>query len=43
MFRNNKDKDVDVTSLNHILKTGKKLINIGQYIPYKKPLINVLL
>ena len=32
MFRNNKDKDVDVTSLNHILKTGSKLINIGYFM-----------
>ena len=32
MFKNTKDKDVDITSLNHILKTGKKLINIGYFM-----------
>ena len=32
MFKNNKEKEVDVTSLNHILKTGKKLINIGYFM-----------
>ncbi len=32
MFRKNKDKDVDITSLNHILHTGKRLINIGYFM-----------
>ena len=32
MFKNTKDKDVDITSLNHILKTGKKLNNIGYFM-----------
>ena len=32
MLKRLKDKDVDVTSLNHILKTGKKLINIGYFM-----------
>lgn len=32
MFKNNKDKGVDIISLNHILKTGKKLINIGYFM-----------
>lgn len=32
MFKRIKDKDVDVTSLNHILKTGSKLINIGYFM-----------
>ena len=32
MFKNTKDKDVDITSLNHILKTGSKLINIGYFM-----------
>ena len=34
MFKNTKDKDreIDVTSLNHILKTGKRLINIGYFM-----------
>ena len=32
MFKRSNDKDVDVTSLNHILKTGKKLINIGYFM-----------
>ena len=32
MFKNLKDKDVDITSLNHILKTSKKLINIGYFM-----------
>ena len=32
MFKRIKDKDVDVTSLNHILKTGKRLINIGYFM-----------
>lgn len=32
MFRNKKKKEIDVTSLNHILRTGKKLINIGYFM-----------
>ena len=32
MFKKIKDKDVDITSLNHILKTGKRLINIGYFM-----------
>lgn len=32
MFKRVKDKDVDITSLNHILKTGKRLINIGYFM-----------
>ena len=32
MFKKSKDKEVDVTSLNHILKTGKRLINIGYFM-----------
>lgn len=32
MLKKNKDKDVDITSLNHILKIGKKLINIGYFM-----------
>ena len=32
MFKNLQDKDVDITSLNHILKTSKKLINIGYFM-----------
>lgn len=32
MFKKSKDKDLDVTSLNHILKTGSKLINIGYFM-----------
>jgi predicted PurR-regulated permease PerM len=32
MFRRDKDKEIDITSLNHILKTGKKLINIGYFM-----------
>ena len=32
MFKKSKDKDIDVTSLNHILNTGKKLINIGYFM-----------
>ena len=32
MIRKNKDKEVDITSLNHILKTGKKLFNIGYFM-----------
>ena len=29
MFKKNKDKEIDITSLNHILKTGKRLLNIS--------------
>ena len=32
MLKKLKDKDVDVNSLNHILRTGKKLINIGYFM-----------
>ena len=32
MFRRDKDKEIDITSLNHILKTGKNLINIGYFM-----------
>ena len=32
MFKRSKDKEVDITSLNHILKTGKRLINIGYFM-----------
>ena len=32
MIRKIKDKEVDFVSLNHILKTGKKLINIGYFM-----------
>ena len=32
MFKKGKDKDVDITSLNHILHTGKRLINIGYFM-----------
>ena len=32
MFRKSKDKEIDITSLNVILKTGKKLINIGYFM-----------
>lgn len=32
MFRNKKEKEIDVTSLNHILRTGKKLMNIGYFM-----------
>ena len=32
MFKKLKEKDVDITSLNHILKTSKKLINIGYFM-----------
>lgn len=31
MFRKVKDKEIDITSLNSILKTGRRLINIGFY------------
>lgn len=32
MFKKTKDKEVDITSLNCILKTGKRLINIGLFM-----------
>lgn len=34
MFKKSKikDKEIDVTSLNHILRTGKRLINIGYFV-----------
>lgn len=32
MFRSKKEKEIDVTSLNHILRTGKKLMNIGYFM-----------
>ena len=32
MFKKNKEKEVDITSLNHILRTGKRLINIGYFM-----------
>ena len=32
MFRKNKDKEIDISSLNNILNTGKKLINIGYFM-----------
>ena len=32
MFRKSKDNEIDITSLNVILKTGKKLINIGYFM-----------
>ena len=32
MFKRSKDKEVDITSLNHILHTGKRLINIGYFM-----------
>ena len=32
MFRRDRDKEIDITSLNHILKTGKNLINIGYFM-----------
>ena len=34
MFRKNKEKEtsVDITSLNHILKTGNKIVNIGYFM-----------
>lgn len=32
MFRRGKDKEVDFTSLNHILQTGNKIINIGYFM-----------
>ena len=32
MFKRSNEKEVDITSLNHILKTGKRLINIGYFM-----------
>lgn len=32
MFKKGKDKEVDYTSLNSILKTGRRLINIGYFV-----------
>ena len=32
MFKKGKDKEIDFTSLNSILKTGKRLINIGYFM-----------
>ncbi|MBR5369787.1 MAG: AI-2E family transporter [Bacilli bacterium] len=32
MFKKSKDKDIDITSLNQILKTGKRIINIGYFM-----------
>ena len=32
MFKKSKDKEVDFTSLNQILNTGKKIINIGYFM-----------
>ena len=32
MFKRTKDKEIDITSLNDILKTGKKIINIGFFM-----------
>lgn len=32
MFKRGKDKEIDITSLNHILKTGKRIINIGYFM-----------
>ena len=32
MFKKGKDKEVDFTSLNQILKTGKNIINIGYFM-----------
>ena len=32
MFRKSKDNEIDITSLNVILKTGKKIINIGYFM-----------
>ena len=32
MFKKGKDKEIDITSLNHILHTGKRLINIGYFM-----------
>ena len=32
MFHKGKDKDVDITSLNNILKTGNRILNIGYFM-----------
>ena len=32
MFRKGKDQEIDITSLNNILKTSKKIINIGYFM-----------
>ncbi len=32
MFKKIKDKEIDITSLNHILRTGKKIINICYFM-----------
>ena len=32
MFRRQKDNEIDITSLNVILRTGKNLISIGYFI-----------
>ena len=32
MFRKKKDNEIDITSLNNILKTGKRIINIGYFM-----------
>ncbi len=32
MIRKNKDQEVDITSLNHILKTGKNIMSIGYFM-----------
>ena len=32
MFRRQKDNEIDITSLNTILRTGKNLISIGYFI-----------
>lgn len=32
MFKKIKDKDIDIASLNQILNTGKKIINIGYFL-----------
>lgn len=32
MFKKGKDKEMDITSLNQILRTGKKILNIGYFM-----------
>lgn len=32
MFKREREKDIDITSLNHILRTGKKIINICYFM-----------
>ena len=32
MFKRKIDSEIDITSLNQILRTGKKLINIGFFM-----------